>query len=72
MKKLSPKPFLTSSYGVFDLCPKCENVLQAPTMQLTDRGYQLIYQCPDCASSFALVPFTELRLFEVVAETVPQ
>ncbi len=64
-KKLSRESILSLST---ELCPKCQNLLVFEGMQSTDRGDQLVYSCPDCGTSFAFVPITEFRLFEVVAQ----
>ncbi len=64
-KKLSRESILSFST---ELCPKCQNLLVLEGMQSTDRGHQLVFSCPDCETSFALVPVTEFRLFEVVTQ----
>lgn len=59
-KHLTPTESTTA-----ELCPKCQNLLSVAGMQETDRGWQLVYDCPECNSSFAFVPVMEFRLFEV-------
>jgi len=63
IKQLNPEPMHDHSI-VF--CPKCKNLLDPAGLQLTNRGSQFVYSCPDCGSEFAFVPVTEFRLFEVL------
>jgi len=65
MQKLSPSP--TDSTTV-ELCPKCLSLLSLAGMQETNRGWQLVYDCPECNSSYAFVPVTQMQLFEVLPQ----
>lgn len=46
-------------------CPKCQGAFDAPFMGRVHSGFQLIYRCKECSSSFALVPVTSLQLYEL-------
>lgn len=52
-----------------EFCPKCLNLLSFSGMQQTDRGFQLVYDCPECESSFTYAPVTQMQLFEVLRDT---
>ncbi len=67
-KKLQPLTLLPEHYQAGEICPKCQNLLTPAGLQNTDWGTQFVYDCPECQSSFAFVPITEFRLFEVVAQ----
>ena len=56
-----------NGYGSW-ICPKCQKLLVVNDMQQTDKGYHLIYDCPECQSSFAYISVTEFRLFEVIPQ----
>ena len=52
-----------------DFCPKCLNLLSFAGMQQTNRGFQLVYDCSECESSFTYAPVTQMQLFEVLRDT---
>jgi len=56
--------FLSSSH-----CPKCQGEFASPSMRFIKTGYELVYQCKQCSSSFALVPVTTFKLGELVPNT---
>jgi hypothetical protein len=58
LPSLSDSPSLTC-------CPKCQGVLESPVVRCVGEGYQFVHQCKECSASFALVPVTTLRVYEL-------
>jgi len=56
--------FLSSSH-----CPKCQGEFEQPSMRSLASGYELVYECKQCNSSFALVPVTTFKLGELTPDT---
>ena len=51
-----------------DFCPKCLNLVFFSGIQQTDPGFQRVYECPECESSFTYAPVTQMQLFEVLRD----
>jgi hypothetical protein len=62
MLNLLPRPIGSEQA---DLCPKCHNLLSDPEMKETNQGWHLLFYCSQCETSFAFVPVTTFRFFEV-------
>ncbi|WP_319587614.1 hypothetical protein [uncultured Desulfobulbus sp.] len=65
MKKIAQTyDFLSST-----CCPKCQGEFSSPSVRSIKPGYELVYECKQCSSAFALIPLTTFKLCELVPDT---